>query len=139
MLALSLFQGLASAQTTILPKAGKDADCEGLFKLLAENGGQINSAVTDNPDELLGCGIKTGKITLAMVPYFIKYISNYLLGMVGLIALLFTVLGGFLYTAGGLTEQKEKGKTYIKNALIGMGMAFLAWSIVNVILAAITG
>jgi hypothetical protein len=74
-----------------------------------------------------------------MVPYFIKYFSNYLLGLVGLIAVIFVMIGGYFYAVGSLIEKKEVGKTYIKNALMGMAVAFLAWSVVNVILAAITG
>lgn len=126
------------AQGTILPKAGTAADCNSLFNLLAKNGGKIDSSVTDHPEDLLGCGIKTGKITLAMIPFYIQYFSNYLLGMVSMIALLFVVIGGFMYSAGDLVG-KDKGKVYIKNALIGMVIAFLAWSIVSVILAAVTG
>jgi len=129
-------QGLVQAQGTILPDAGKE-NCDELLKAYASGG--YTDEIAPKRDVLLGCAIKTGRISLSMVPYFIQYISNYLLGMVGLVSLLFTVLGGFLYIAGGLNEQKDKGKKYITNALTGMGIAFLAWTIVNVIMAALTG
>lgn len=124
----------ASAQNTILPKTAS-TDCYATITEFQKTGKMAEGKTAD----VLGCAINTGRVSLTMVPYFIQYFSNYMLGMVSLIALLFVVLGGFLYSLGGLTEQKDKGKAYIRNALIGMVTAFLAWSIVNVILAAITG
>ncbi len=94
------------------------------------------------PDQrmnLLGCAINSGRITLAMIPYFITYFSNFLLGMAGLIAVLFVVLGGYRYVIGGLTEDKEKGKQTIMHALMGFGLSLLAWAIVNIVMAAVTG
>lgn len=138
-LGVLVLQNAALAQGTLLPKAEPGAggyDCD---KLITEFQNTGKFMIPSDADKTLGCAVVSGRVSLAMVPHFIKYISNYLLGIIGLVALLFTVLGGFLYTAGGLTEQKDKGKAYIKNALIGMGIAFLAWSVVNVIMAAITG
>lgn len=136
------------AQGTILPKAGdtvtseggKEGDiasCDSEITKFNETGNFEN--VLMDKSELLGCAIKSGRISLPMVPYFIQYFSNYALGLVSILALLFIVIGGFLYTLGGLTEQKDKGKNFIKNALIGMVIAFMAWTIVNVIISAITG
>lgn len=88
---------------------------------------------------LLGCAIKTGRITLSMIPHFITYFANFLLGMAGLIAVLFVVLGGYRYVIGGLTEDKEKGKQTIMHALMGFGLSLLAWAIVNIVMAAVTG
>lgn len=107
---------------------------------------QAKAGVSDltNPEDLatqndiLGCAIKTGRISLQMIPYFITYISNFLLSIVGLISVLFIVLGGYQYVAGGLTDKKEKGKEYIKHALMGMAIAILAWIIVNTIITIVT-
>ena len=128
---------LAIAQGTILPKADNGfLDCNTKINYFNQSG---KFTIPEDESATLGCAITTGRISLTMVPFFIKYFSNYLLGMVSLVALLFVVIGGFMYSAGGLTGQKDKGKTFITNALTGMVIAFLAWSIVNVILAAITG
>lgn len=139
-------QGVAMAQG-ILPTAGTTVtdtegatvtDCDSEINKF-NNAGGFTDAVMDK-SKVLGCAIMSGRISLAMVPYFIQYFGNYLLGLIGIIAVLFTVLGGFLYISGGmLPSQKDKGKKYIENALIGMGIAFLAWTIVNIILSAITG
>ena len=64
---------------------------------------------------MLGCGIKTGRISLAMIPYYIKYFINYLLSLIGIVSVFFIVLGGYFYIWGGLTEKGEK-----KNSLLLM-------------------
>jgi hypothetical protein len=120
--------------------ADKDAAAQ------AANDAQKKAGVSDYSDptklatqnDILGCAIKTGRVSLQMVPYFITYISNFLLSIVGLISMLFIVLGGYQYIAGGLTEQKEKGKQYIYHALLGMGIAIMAWVIVNMVITIIT-
>jgi len=128
------------AQTTILPQAGTNgqtSDCQTEIDKFNRDGNFSNAIMSEN--EILGCAIMSGRISLAMIPYFIQYFSNFLLGLVSLVALLFVVIGGFLYTLGGLTEEKAKGKTFITNALIGMVIAFLSWTLVNVLISALTG
>lgn len=93
---------------------------------------------TPERDILLGCAIKTGRISLAMLPYFVTYFANYLLGIVGILVVLFIVLGGYFYIWGGLTEKKEKGKQYITHALMGLAVASIAWILVNAVMALFT-
>lgn len=88
--------------------------------------------------EALGCAIKTGKIGLFMVPYFITFIIQFLLMIAGLIAVLFMVIGGYHYVVGGLTEDKEKGKKTILHALLGLIVALSAWMVINFIQVALT-
>ncbi len=135
MMVMMVGVGVVQAQKTILPEAG-GADCEALLTGFAKD----SSKAASDMDQILGCAIKTGRVSLSMVPHFIRYFSNYLLGLVSLLSLLFTVIGGFMYISSGMvSEYKDKGKKYITNALIGMAIAFLAWSVVNVIMAALTG
>lgn len=146
MLSLSAAD-FAFAQGTILPDLREEGtgnvveNCkeliDGFNKSMAVNGEEVPIVPEDIP-QILGCAIQTGRVSLAMIPYFLQYFSNYFLGIVSLIALLFVVIGGFMYTTGGVSEQKDTGKSYIVNALIGMSVAFLAWTIVNVILAVVT-
>lgn len=95
----------------------------------------------ESPDRenLLGCAVKTGRVSLQMVPYFVVYLINFILSLIGLVSVLFIVIGGYYYVFGGLTEDKEKGKKTIYHALLGMAVALLAWTIVNVIIRAVTG
>ncbi len=92
----------------------------------------------NNEMNMLGCGIKTGRVSLAMIPYYIKYFINYLLSLIGIISVFFIVLGGYFYIWGGLTEKKEKGKQFITHALMGLAIASLAWMIVNAVMAIFT-
>ncbi len=116
--------------------AGANVDTAG--KTTTFNCGSSGCTQIDDRTNLLACGIKTGHITFTMVPFFITYISNYLLSMIGLIVVLFIVIGGYQYIMGGLTDQKEKGKKTIFHALLGMSLAVLAWVIVNLVLGALT-
>lgn len=92
----------------------------------------------DDQAALLGCAIKTGRVSLQMVPFFITYMANFLLAMSGIVSVLFIVVGGYFYIYGGLTDQKERGKKYLVNALVGLTLAILSWSIVVFIINAIT-
>lgn len=118
-------------------KTETEAKKDEAFKSVMEGGG--GEYEPDQRMNLLGCAINSGRITLAMIPYFITYFSNFLLGMAGLIAVLFVVLGGYRYVIGGLTEDKEKGKQTIMHALMGFGLSLLAWAIVNIVMGAVTG
>ncbi len=69
---------------------------------------------------------------------FILRIINILLAIVGLIAVLFLIIGGFRYiTAGGNEETAESGKKTIINAIIGIIIVILSFVIVRVIANAI--
>jgi hypothetical protein len=137
ILSMFMFQTLALAQGTILPQQSPDNDCDDLINFFNEN--SESGYKNTNLNQVLGCAVVTGRVSLPMVPYFIRYFSNFLLGIVSLVSLLFVVIGGFMYTMGGMTGKKDQGKAYITNALIGMIIAFLAWTVVNVIISAITG
>lgn len=136
---LFLFLGafpVASAQLTLLPQASEGAECNQLIHTYEADGkmplpGQAR-------DDLLGCAIKTGRISLQMVPYFVTTMTNFLLAMVGIVCVLFTVIGGYYTIYGGITDNKEKGKKTIMHALLGMVIALLAWTIVNVIMSIVT-
>ena len=62
-----------------------------------------------------------------------------LLTIVGIIAVLLVIVGGFQYiTAAGNEEQAEKGKKAIFNALIGLVVVILSYAIVNIIVKTLT-
>lgn len=125
------------------PAYSNDPNC---LKVVA-NQQTINNAQKDangsNKDaqargDLLGCAIKTGRVSLQMVPLFITYIANFILSMIALVCVLFIVIGGYQYILGGLIDQKEKGKKTIEHALMGLAVATLSWIIVSVIMTVVT-
>lgn len=89
-------------------------------------------------ENILGCAIKTGRIKLYMMPFFITNLIEFLLQVAGLIAVLFMVYGGYLYSVGGITEDKESGKNTIKHALIGLVVSLSSWIVVNLVQLALT-
>lgn len=107
-------------------------------KAMNDENNQMDVRPADDPMNLLGCAIRTGRISLAMLPYFVTYFANYLLGIVGILVVLFIVLGGYFYIWGGLTEKKEKGKQYITHSLMGLAVASIAWILVNAVMALFT-
>lgn len=64
---------------------------------------------------------------------------GYLFGIIGLIALAVTLLGGFLWMiAGGNEEKVHKAKEFIGQGINGMLVMFFAYALVYVVLAALT-
>ncbi len=87
---------------------------------------------------MLFCGIKTGQISLWMVPYYMRYMLEFIIQISGLACVAATVYGGFLYMFAGISEDKEKGKKAITYGIIGMIITFLAWAIVNIFIILLT-
>lgn len=108
---------------------------EGLKAVLKKQSGLPGGS---DLESILGCAIKTGRLKLYMVPFYITYLIQFLLSLAGLIAILFMVIGGYKYVIGGLTEDKESGKKTILHALVGFIVALSAWIVVNFIQVALT-
>lgn len=88
---------------------------------------------------VLGCAIKTGRISLWMVPYFIKYFIEFILYVGGLVAVGGILFGGATYIFSGLSNDKEKGKKAILYSVVGMILMYTAWAIVNIVIGLLTG
>ncbi len=74
------------------------------------------------------------------VNVLVKNIVNIVLGVAGMIAVLFVIIGGFRYvTSAGNEEQAEAGKKTLQNAIIGVVIIVLSFVIVNVISTALRG
>lgn len=80
------------------------------------------------------CGIKSGRIPLWLIPFYIVRVIDFLLLAGALISVLFIVIGGYHMIVGGFYEEKEKGKNTIKYALFGLVLTLLAYTIVNLAL-----
>ena len=82
-----------------------------------------------------GSGIASSSTIMEVILKVLKI----LLTMVGIVAVLFIILGGFWYmTAGGNEEQAEKGKKALLNAIIGLVVIVLSYAIVAIITKALT-
>ena len=69
----------------------------------------------------------------------IGFIINMVLMFASLIAVLFLIIGGYQYiTSGGNDEAAEKGKKTVQNALIGIVIIILSYTIILVTFRALT-
>ena len=83
-----------------------------------------------------GLGANTGQPTNVPpdLEAAILQITNWILGFIGLVALLIIVYGGLLYlTAAGNDDQTAKARKTITNGVIGIIICALAFSIVRVV------
>jgi len=59
-------------------------------------------------------------------------VANMILGIVGGLALLMFIYGGvMMIISAGKSEQTEKAKSILKNAIIGIIIVFAAWTIIS--------
>jgi len=79
-------------------------------------------------------GILPGDNKLSTLPMCINQIYVWSLGLGALLALLMTVLGGYMYmTAAGNAEQTSKGKEYIMGSITGLFLLFTAFLLLRTI------
>lgn len=87
---------------------------------------------------ILACGIETGRIHFWMVPYYIVNFIEFLIGIAGLIAILFLVIAGYQFVIAGATDKRDAAKSTVMHALMGLVLVLVAWVVVNVIQFALT-
>lgn len=67
-------------------------------------------------------------------------IYDYLLGIVGSVALAIFMYGGVVWlTSGGNSQRLEHGKKVFEGALAGLALIFGSWLIINFVVASLTG
>lgn len=71
---------------------------------------------------------------------FVLNVTNFILGFLGLTAVIVIIYGGFVYvTAAGDESKTEKGKKSVTYAIIGILMILASFAIVNTVLQAPSG
>lgn len=98
----------------------------------------LNDIGVDKGEEILGCAIRSGYMKFWMLPFFILFALEFLIELSGAFAVLMVMVGAYYYIAGGLTDDKEKGKTIITYALGGFVLVLASWALVNLLLLALT-
>lgn len=98
----------------------------------------IDTSEKSDIEVILGCSLKLGEIQFWMVPYFVIFALEFVIELAGLIVVLMIMVGAYYYIAGGLTDDKEKGKTIITYALGGFVLILSSWILVNILLLALT-
>lgn len=74
------------------------------------------------------------------LPNVILRLINYVLAIVGVIALAYLVYGGFMYiTSAGNEDRVEGAKTIITNAVVGVVVIGIAAALVNFVIRGVGG
>jgi hypothetical protein len=80
---------------------------------------------------LFGSGGLTSNTSL---PQLIAYVIQLMLLFAGGVAIVFVIIGGYQYiTSGGNEESAEKGRKTLTNAIIGVIIIILSYTIITVI------
>lgn len=140
---------------TVLPDTAYQeiSDCEAIMRYVDSHPVEMEEAIGGrngkiskitvkgtNPSytDILGCAIKTGDVKFWMVPYFARYILEFIIGISGLASVAGIVYGGYLYLFAGLSDDQQKGKNAIKNSIIALVLTLSAWAIVNIVISVVT-
>lgn len=84
----------------------------------------------------VGTGIYNGAPPQEQLPKIIGNIINVVLTFLGVVLVIFIIMGGFYYmTAGGDDTKVDKGKKYIINGIIGLVIILLAYAITNFVVS----
>jgi hypothetical protein len=88
--------------------------------------------------DVLACGIRTGTIKLWMVPYYVRYILEFIIQLAGLVSVGGIIYGAYIYLFSGFGMEKDQGKKAIIYSLGGMAITLLAWAAVNIVISVLT-
>lgn len=132
-----------SQKQSILPSTKTTInDCKAVLNTVHMNTTVAKQKFVDRDDvyikEVLGCGIKTGDISLWMVPYYIRFILEFILQLGGLVAVGGIIYGGYLYLFAGISDDKDRGKKAIIYGVGGIILAMTAWALVNIVISVVT-
>ena len=98
-----------------------------VVKLFAE--GSVNSKVNDGLQKVNPGGVNTDLYTM------IQNILNWIFGVIGIVAVIMIIIGGFnMMISSGDPGKVKKGKDTILYGIIGLVVAILAFAIVNFVL-----
>jgi len=72
------------------------------------------------------------------IPVLVGNAINYILGMLGVLALVMFIYGGLMWmTSGGAADKIKKGKDTLVWAILGMALVFFSYALLDFILKAL--
>jgi len=72
------------------------------------------------------------------IPLLVGSIINYVLGILGVLALVMFIYGGLIWmTSGGAPDQIKKGRNTLVWAILGLALIFFSYALLNFILTAL--
>ena len=79
-----------------------------------------------------------GTLQLYDIPFYIMYLTQKLVGIAGMAAVIFFMYGGYLYLMESYSGEASTSKTYMKNAVIGFVISLSAWIIIDLAIRLLT-
>ena len=73
------------------------------------------------------------------IPGLLHEVILFILGLAGLVAVLFIIIGGYQYIMSGANEGlAKKGKTTLTNAVIGLIIIILSYTVISIVYTTLT-
>ncbi len=86
------------------------------------------------------CNFKTGELHFDCIPTYIAYLIQFMFAGVGMFALLVTIWAGYdIALAGATGQDKSAGYQRLRNAIIGLLVAVLAYAIIDFVIGTVSG
>jgi len=82
-------------------------------------------------------GVSIGGLTQATISQYLAAVFNLGIGIAAILAIIFIMIGGFRYIAAAGGGEVEQGKSMIKNAIIGLVLALLSYTLLQTVNPAI--
>ena len=82
-------------------------------------------------------GVSIGGLTQATISQYLGAAFNLGIGIAAILAIIFIMIGGFRYIAAAGGGEVEQGKSMIKNAIIGLILALLSYTLLQTVNPAI--
>jgi len=72
------------------------------------------------------------------IPFLVGNIINYILGILGVLALVMFISGGIMWmTSGGVPDKIKKGRDTLVWAILGLALIFFSYGLLDFILKAL--
>lgn len=127
ILTTSPMQSATALTTSILPTQDSTADAPTDCIALSER-----LSINPNAGKWLATKIKCGRMGLEDVIYYLQYMLGFVFNILGTLGLLGIIYAGYQYILNQGKDNK-KGQTAIKNAIIGIIIAFSSFTIARVV------
>lgn len=125
---------------SLLPRTNLSIDeCKVLMNEVSMDSSRSKERFASRDDvyvgNVLACAVQTGDVRLWMVPYYVRYVLEFIIRVGGLVAVGGIVYGGYFYMFGPVIDDKERGKKAVVYALAGIVLMSVAWAFVNIVIS----
>lgn len=113
----------------------------GLSSVFADSSNATLIPSTENSDanaKALAQKFSEGTLQLYDIPYYLQYLTDLLIWLAGLLAVIAIMLAGYMYISGSFADKTDSAKTTITNVVKGLAVVISAWMVLDIIVRLIT-